>query len=137
MIGTLRWLACIFVTTDSSTRPQASVSNLNPELLPDQACAESGADCPWSHVFSDMTNRLQLLELAFKEQVFARESIAREITNQSDVYGALETKLVMFLEKLDNMSIQFHKLDARFKDLSARVYSDGKQLHANLQFVDS
>ena len=88
-------------------------------------------------MFSDMTNRLQLLELAFKEQVFARESIAREITNQSDVYGALETKLVMFLEKLDNMSIQFHKLDARFKDLSARVYSDGKQLHANLQFVDS
>ena len=73
-----------------------------------------------------MTNRLQLLELAFKEQVFARESIAREITNQSDVYGVLETKITLFLEKLDNMSFEFHKLDRKFKDLSSRVYSDGK-----------
>ena len=79
-------------------------------------------------MFSDMTNRLQLLELAFKEQVFARESIAREITNQSDVYEILDSKVALFLQKLDNMSRQFQKLDTKLKTLSARVSYDGMLL---------
>lgn len=126
MIGTMKWFLSIFVGFDSAVTSQAPASNLNPELLPDQACTESGIDCPWGHVFSDMTNRLQLLELAFKEQVFARETIAREISNQSDVYEVLESKMTLFLEKLDNMSAEFNKLDKKLKDLSARVYSDGR-----------
>ena len=131
MLGTLRWFASFFFNSDAAVHSQASVSNLNSDLLQDQACAEaeSGVDCPWSHVFSDMTNRLQLLELAFKEQVFARESIAREITNQSDVYGELESKMAIFLEKLDNMSTQFHVLDAKLKTLSSRVYYDGMSMY--------
>ena len=83
-------------------------------------------------MFSDMTNRLQLLELAFKEQVFARESIAREITNQSDVYEMLDSKVALFLQKLDNMSWQFQKLDTKLKTLSARVSYDGMLLNALL-----
>ena len=79
-----------------------------------------------------MTNRLQLLELAFKEQVFARESIAREITNQSDVYEMLDSKVALFLQKLDNMSWQFQKLDTKLKTLSARVSYDGMLLNALL-----
>ena len=126
LVGSVRWIISIFVTLDAPVKPQQTSSTINPtELLPDQACAESGVDCPWSHVFSDMTNRLQLLELAYKEQVFARESITREITNQSDIYGGLETKMALFLEKLDNMSFECLKLDKKLNDLSSRVYSDG------------
>ena len=126
LIGSMRWIISIFVGLDAPVNSQHPSSNINPsELLPDQACTESGVDCPWSHVFSDMTNRLQLLELAYKEQVFARESITREITNQSDIYESLETKMTLFLEKLDNMSFEFQKLDKKLQDLSSRVYSDG------------
>ena len=126
LAGSVRWVISIFVSLDAPVKPQQTNSNINPtELLPDQECTESGVDCPWSHVFSDMTNRLQLLELAYKEQVFARESITREITNQSDIYGDLETKMTLFLEKLDNMSFEFQKLDKKLNELSSRVYSDG------------
>ena len=34
---------------------------------PGMACTGDG--CPWQYVLSDLTNRLQLLEAAFKEQV--------------------------------------------------------------------
>ena len=86
-------------------------------------------------MFSDMTNRLQLLELAFKEQVFARESIAREITNQSDVYELLDSKVALFLQKLDNMSWQFQKLDTKLKTLSSRVSYDGMLLNSLLTLL--
>ena len=86
-------------------------------------------------MFSDMTNRLQLLELAFKEQVFARESIAREITNQSDVYEILDRKVALFLQKLDNMTWQFQKLDTKLKTLSARVSYDGMLLNPLLTLL--
>ena len=133
MLGTVRWLISFLITSDGSAPSQASA--VDPDLLQDQACADSGVDCPWNHVFSDMTNRLQLLELAFKEQVFARESIAREITNQSDVYEILDSKVALFLQKLDNMSWQFQKLDTKLKTLSARVSYDGMLLNALLTLL--
>ncbi|XP_035829082.1 uncharacterized protein LOC106013608, partial [Aplysia californica] len=52
--------------------------------------------CPWQLVLSDLSHRLRLLEMAFKEQVIAREVIAAEVSNQTDSSQELEKKLQEF-----------------------------------------
>ena len=93
----------------------------------DSVCTASSAEgCPWQHVLSDLANRLQLLEMAFKEQVIARETIAKEVINQSDVNSHLNQKLDIFLEKLEHIANKYRQLEVRIEQVSARVHSDGK-----------
>lgn len=83
-------------------------------------------ECLSNHVIDELTNRMHMLEMAFKEQVFARETISREITDQSDFYESMDKKLELFLEKLSNVSRLNEGLEAKHRHLSDRVYSDGE-----------
>jgi hypothetical protein len=85
-------------------------------------------------VIEELSDRLHLLEIAFKEQVFARETIVREINDQSDVYGSLDRKLALFLEKLDNVTHEYVNLELKYKELSSRVDSDGT-CYTNIRHV--
>ncbi|ESO84850.1 hypothetical protein LOTGIDRAFT_168339 [Lottia gigantea] len=71
-----------------------------------------------------MANRLQLLEMAFKDQVVARLSIEREVSNQSYVNLLLDKKLAAFHERLDNMNMKYRLLERRLDEISSRLYSD-------------
>ncbi|KAK6169206.1 hypothetical protein SNE40_020302 [Patella caerulea] len=71
-----------------------------------------------------MANRLQLLEMAFKDQVVARLSIEREVNNQSYVNLLLDKKLASFIDRLEKMNKRYQHLEKRFDDISARLYSD-------------
>lgn len=82
-------------------------------------------ECPKNDELDELSDRLQLLEMAFKEQVYARETIVREINDQSDIYGTLERKLTIFLGKLDNVTKEYAQLEFKYKELSERVNSDG------------
>ncbi|KAK7487746.1 hypothetical protein BaRGS_00021013, partial [Batillaria attramentaria] len=84
----------------------------------------TGESCPWQYVLSDLTNRLHLLEMAFKEQVVAREVIAQEVSNQSDSNLMIEQKLLAFLRRLDEVENLVRRVENRQQELSARLYSD-------------
>ncbi|XP_041352185.1 uncharacterized protein LOC121370785 isoform X1 [Gigantopelta aegis] len=109
LAATFRW----FLSTELSTGTSESVCT-----------ASSTEGCPWQHVLSDLANRLQLLEMAFKEQVIARESIAKEVINQSDVNSHLNDKLDIFLEKLELISNKNRLLEVRLEQVTARMHSD-------------
>ncbi|XP_025097659.1 uncharacterized protein LOC112565971 isoform X2 [Pomacea canaliculata] len=80
--------------------------------------------CPWHYVVSDIANRLHLLEMAFKEQVVAREMIAQEVSNQSDSNSAIEQKLGTFLRRLEQVENMIRMLETRQQELTARLHSD-------------
>lgn len=101
----------------SSTLYHDLVYNMNAKQEPEV--------CHSNHVIDELSNRMHILELAFREQVFARETISREITDQSDVYEEIDKKLGIFLEKLENMTNKYADLESKYKLLSDRVYSDG------------
>ncbi|KAJ8315233.1 hypothetical protein KUTeg_007383 [Tegillarca granosa] len=87
-LTSLRWILTALVNDshhhEVSSAQVAGVYSKVPRDL-DITCTDVNQEnCPWSMVFSDLTNRLQLLEMAFKEQVVARESLEREINNQTD-----------------------------------------------------
>jgi len=103
---------------------------LNSEKLPPNSpevakeCLEG--NCPWSHVFSDLTNRLHLLEMAFKEQVVARETIEREVNNQTDLNWFLNEKLGDFTAKLDNLTSHYTLMEKRIAGIASKLRSDGE-----------
>ncbi|XP_046556734.1 LOW QUALITY PROTEIN: uncharacterized protein LOC124265956 [Haliotis rubra] len=108
----------------------ATSSSHIPQLndVPNSGCSSSSTDgCPWQHVISDLANRLQLLEMAFKEQVVARETIVKEVSNQSDVNSSLEKKLTLFLQRLSQLDSHIHRLETRLEELTNRLHSDGRQ----------
>ncbi|XP_071113363.1 uncharacterized protein [Haliotis cracherodii] len=105
----------------------ATSSTQPPQLndIPNNGCSSSTTDgCPWQHVISDLANRLQLLEMAFKEQVVARETIIKEVSNQSDVNSSLEKKLTIFLQRLSQLDSHIHSLEVRLEELTNRLHSD-------------
>lgn len=109
----------------------ATSSTQPPQLndIPNNGCSSSATDgCPWQHVISDLANRLQLLEMAFKEQVVARETIIKEVSNQSDVNSSLEKKLTIFLQRLSQLDSHIHSLEVRLEELTNRLHSDGRQV---------
>ncbi|KAL3881361.1 hypothetical protein ACJMK2_027810 [Sinanodonta woodiana] len=130
IIGSLRCILSLIVTFELETSPAEPTKDLKCEsdILQDSilsgVVAASEPECPWNHVFSDVSNRVNLLEVAFKEQVYARESITREVFNQSDINKLLNAKLTIFLEQLNNLSHRYNDLELKYKELSSRVYSD-------------
>ncbi|KAK3577399.1 hypothetical protein CHS0354_032247 [Potamilus streckersoni] len=130
VIGSLRCILSVFVSFELETLPAEVTKDLRcePDILKDSVIsgvdAASETECPWNHVFSDVSNRVNLLEVAFKEQVYARESIAREVFNQSDLNKLLNAKLAMFLQQLNNLSHKYNDLELKYKELSTRVHSD-------------
>ncbi|XP_045197669.2 uncharacterized protein LOC123552241 [Mercenaria mercenaria] len=121
---TLRWTVSFLVSLHGTTIAHYSPPEPWNEHDTSQDSSEPITDCPRSYVYDELSDRLQLLEMAFKEQVFARETIAREINDQSDIYGSLDRKLALFLEKLDNVTHEYANLESKYKELSARVNSD-------------
>lgn len=95
--------------------------------VPNDICNAPSSEpvCPWKHVFSDLAQRLHLIEMAFKDQVVAREAIAQEVVNQSDLNGVLDQKLSVFINKVEDLHLRMNKLENRMLDLHARVISDG------------
>jgi len=59
-------------------------------------------------------------------QVFARETIVREITDQSDVYVSLERRLGEFMATLANVSRLYGDLEHKYISLEDRVNKYGK-----------
>ncbi|KAL4233012.1 hypothetical protein ACF0H5_007698 [Mactra antiquata] len=123
VLATFRWMLLFIVSLFSTSATLEPVPYSNNEAG-NQAPSDSLANCVHNPVFTDISDRVQLLELAFKEQVFARETIAREINDHADVYGSMDRQLMMFLEKLDNVSNAYAQLEMKYTDLANRVYSD-------------
>lgn len=94
--------------------------------VPNDICNAPSSEpvCPWKHVFSDLAQRLHLIEMAFKDQVVAREAIAQEVVNQSDLNGVLDQKLSVFINKVEDLHLRMNKLENRMLDLHSRVISD-------------
>lgn len=67
-----------------------------------------------------------MLEMAFKEQVIAREVMEKEVLNQSDVNGMLVEKLSAILRKLDSLNDQYRIMRMSLTSVENRVQSDGK-----------
>lgn len=111
LFATLRfvWFSILSDTTD-------------PPKCPDY----SSELCPWKHVFTDIAHRLQLLELAFKEQVVAREAMAIGVQNQSDINIILYKKLSTVIDKLDHLEKRYDSLGKSVSNLNIRVQSNGK-----------
>ncbi|BFZ24697.1 hypothetical protein BsWGS_27736 [Bradybaena similaris] len=80
--------------------------------------------CPWQLVMSDLAHRLRLLEMAFKEQVVAREVIAAEVTNQSYSNLELERKLDDLVFAIKQLSLRLDKVKEQMSEVSSRLYSD-------------
>ncbi|CAG5120594.1 unnamed protein product [Candidula unifasciata] len=80
--------------------------------------------CPWQLVMSDLAHRLRLLEMAFKEQVVAREVIAAEVTNQSYSNLELERKLDDLMSAIKQLSHRLDKVKEQISEVSSRLYSD-------------
>ncbi|CAL1539472.1 unnamed protein product [Lymnaea stagnalis] len=85
---------------------------------------EASDSCPWQLVMSDLTHRLRLIEMAFKEQVIAREVIAAEVTNQSYSNHELERKLDNFTSSLKQLTYRLDKLNEQLGEMTSRIYSD-------------
>ena len=122
---TMRWIIVFLVSLHGSTFTQYSPSVPQNEQETSQETSEPITDCYKTNALEELSDRLHLLEIAFKEQVFARETIVREINDQSDIYGSLDRKLALFLEKLDNVTQEYVNLESKYKELSTRVNSDG------------
>ncbi|WAR08931.1 hypothetical protein MAR_018889 [Mya arenaria] len=119
-LETGKWLIlCLY---NSSTFLFATQLSTFGEEMPDSP--DLSMPCSNSHLIDELTNRMQMLEVAFKEQVFARETIARGIIDQSDVYVSMDKKLEEFLAKMDNISTQYAELESKYKHLEGRIYSD-------------
>ena len=63
--------------------------------------------------------------MAFKDQVVAREAIAQEVVNQSDLNGVLDEKLSVFINKVEDLHVRMNTVENRMVDLHTRVISDG------------
>ena len=116
VLWTLRWVFDLFF---SSTLFQTLAMNMYAQPI------KEPEECLASHVIDELTNRMEILEVAFKEQVFARETITREITDQSDIYESMDKKFAQFIEHLENVTSMYTELESKYKQLSSRVYSDG------------
>lgn len=128
MIGILVTLKWFWVSTfgygsESLRDPPSRIPTNEPEVPLTHGSAQEG--CPWNHVFADITNRLQLLEVAFKEQAAARELISLEVNNQSNINSLLNSQLTLFLNRVEQISLDCRKLEKKFSDLSTRIQSDG------------
>lgn len=107
-----------FCTTPAKreTAPPCEAASSLPHEVPDT--------CPWQLVMSDLAHRLRLLEMAFKEQVVAREVIAAEVTNQSSSNLELERKLDDLLTAIKQLSHRLDKVKDQMSEVSSRLYSD-------------
>lgn len=63
--------------------------------------------------------------MAFKDQVVAREAMAQEVVNQSDLNGVLDQKLSIFINKVEDLHLRINKVENKLLDLHARINSDG------------
>ena len=124
----LRWILSSMITLEivptsalnqGPTDQNAFTKSLNHHQQPPEECTPN-------EVITEFSNRLLLLENAFREQVFARETIAKEVNDQTDIYTDLEQKLAEVLQELSNISVNYKLLEAKYKNLSDRIYSDGK-----------
>ncbi|XP_069125399.1 uncharacterized protein [Argopecten irradians] len=116
VITTMRWML---------SSASSNVLLENGSLTSAEQCTDiNHENCPWSHVFSDLTNRLHLMEMAFKEQVVARETIEREVNNQSDLNTYLNDKLALFNEKLENISKHYEHMELRVSQLASKLRYD-------------
>ena len=82
--------------------------------------------CPWASAFVDLGNRLQVLELAFKEQSETSLNIEKGLYNQSALNLFLNRKLEVFMNRLDEISQECHHLEGRVGSMSSRLLADGK-----------
>ncbi|KAH3746586.1 uncharacterized protein LOC127848537 [Dreissena polymorpha] len=72
-------------------------------------------------LIDDVITRLHILEIAFKEQTFARETIAREVSDQTNTYESLEKKIASVLDRLTNISSLFSDLQMKFDQLERKA----------------
>ncbi|XP_059166412.1 uncharacterized protein LOC131948748 [Physella acuta] len=80
--------------------------------------------CPWQMVISDLAHRLRLQEMAFKEQVVAREVMAAEVNNQSYSNLEVEKKLANFTMTIKLLANKIDHLNGQLADVASRLYSD-------------
>jgi hypothetical protein len=95
-------------------------------------CLDNEA-CPWNLVFSELGDKLLLLEMAFKEQVTARETIEHAVNNQSNANMFTTGRLSELISKIQNLTMSYEEMDKRVTSLSRRLFSDGKS--NSLKFV--
>lgn len=88
-------------------------------------CLEN-EDCPLNLVFSDLSEKLLLLEMAFKEQANARENIESAIHNQSSATSFATGRLSDIITQIQNLTLNYEQMDKRINSLSRRLFSDGK-----------
>ncbi|KAI8772741.1 hypothetical protein BgiMline_015280 [Biomphalaria glabrata] len=117
--GILISLVAYGLLTSASRKPMVVCESVKNELVP--ASSES---CPWQFVMSDLAHRLRLIEMAFKEQVVAREIIAAEVNNQTYSNLELERKLDNFTYTIKLLSDKIDKLSDQISEVSSRLYSD-------------
>lgn len=82
------------------------------------------------HLIDDVIARLNILEIAFKEQTFARETIAREVNDQTYTYESLDKKMSSVLDRLTTISSLYSELQMRLDQLE-------KKANFNGMFLDS
>lgn len=86
-------------------------------------CLDNEA-CPWNLVFSELSDKLLLLEMAFKEQVTARETIEHAVNNQSNATMFTTGRLSELISKIQNLTMSYEQMDKRVTSLSRRLFSD-------------
>lgn len=86
-------------------------------------CLEN-EDCPLNLVFSDLSEKLLLLEMAFKEQANARENIESAIHNQSSATSFATGRLSDIITQIQNLTLNYEQMDKRINSLSRRLFSD-------------
>ncbi|KAH3746514.1 hypothetical protein DPMN_180922 [Dreissena polymorpha] len=80
-------------------------------------------------LIDDVIARLYILEIAFKEQTFAKETIAREVSDQTNIYESLEKKIASVLDRLTNISNLFSDLQMRLDQLEKKANFNGMLFH--------
>lgn len=83
-------------------------------------------DCPWNLVFSELGDKLLLLEMAFKEQASAREGIENAVNNHTTTHMFTTGRLSELISRIENLTVNYEQMDKRVSSLSRRLFSDGK-----------
>ncbi|XP_063402660.1 uncharacterized protein LOC134686804 isoform X2 [Mytilus trossulus] len=81
-------------------------------------------DCPWNLVFSELGDKLLLLEMAFKEQASAREGIENAVNNHTTTHMFTTGRLSELISRIENLTVNYEQMDKRVSSLSRRLFSD-------------
>ncbi|XP_061168344.1 uncharacterized protein LOC133177302 [Saccostrea echinata] len=91
--------------------------------------------CPWFMIFTEMKDKINVLESSFKDQISQSENLERDFLNQSELNYILTEKLKIFFEKLDNISLHCGKAEAQAAEITSRIFFDEVILYFLLTVV--